>query len=249
MSSIIKVGITGRQGFIGTHLYNYLSTYENFELIPFEKDFFVDEDKLKGFVCACDAIVHLAAVSRHDDQDYLYNTNMELVEDLITAMEETGVEPHVIFASTTHEPHGNDYHMSKHDGRLMIDDWAAGSGGKSTGLFIPNTFGPGSRPFFNSFVSTFCFQTAIGETPELINDAVVELIYIKDLCEEIRQLLTGDINANPYTPPYTAAVKVSAVLKTLQRFKNELDTGKISRPGDYFEECLYETFQSYLPAG
>ncbi|MCP3966504.1 MAG: NAD-dependent epimerase/dehydratase family protein [Lentisphaerae bacterium] len=248
MLKILKVGITGQHGFIGTHLYNYLESDGNFELVPFEKEFFDDEEALNEFVLRCDAIVHLAAISRHDDAEYLYNTNMELVENLIAAMETTDSAPHVIFASTTHEPRGNRYHMSKHDGRLMLDDWASGCEARFTGIFFPNTFGPGCKPFFNSFVSTFCYQIANGEIPKIIEDATVELIYIKDLCEEISQIITGEIRANPYTPPYTAAPKVSEVLQLLLNFKTAVDAKKKIKTEDYFEKCLLETFLNYLPA-
>ena len=34
---MIRVGITGQAGFVGTHLYNYLGTLnEEFERVPFE---------------------------------------------------------------------------------------------------------------------------------------------------------------------------------------------------------------------
>ena len=59
---MIKIGITGQSGFIGTHLYNTLSLYkEEFELVPFRDEFFNDDQQLKQFVASCDAIVHLAA--------------------------------------------------------------------------------------------------------------------------------------------------------------------------------------------
>ena len=59
---MIKVGITGQSGFVGTHLYNTLGLYPGeFERVPFEDDYFVDVERLKTFVKTCDVIVHLAA--------------------------------------------------------------------------------------------------------------------------------------------------------------------------------------------
>ena len=37
---MIKVGITGQSGFIGTHLYNYLGLKENIKRIVFKDEFF-----------------------------------------------------------------------------------------------------------------------------------------------------------------------------------------------------------------
>ena len=40
---MIKVGITGQAGFVGTHLYEYLSLdKDRFSLIPFEDAYFED---------------------------------------------------------------------------------------------------------------------------------------------------------------------------------------------------------------
>ena len=48
---MIKVGITGQSGFVGTHLYNTLGLYPGeFERVPFEDDYFVDVERLKRVV-------------------------------------------------------------------------------------------------------------------------------------------------------------------------------------------------------
>ena len=79
---MLKIGITGQPGFVGTHLYNTLGLYpDKFERIPFEDDYFQDENKLKKFVQSCDAIVHLAAMNRHNDPKVLYRTNIGLVKN------------------------------------------------------------------------------------------------------------------------------------------------------------------------
>ena len=118
MSKQIRIGITGQVGFIGTHLFNYLSLRETeVELIPFQDDFFQDQNKLEAFVGKCDAIVHLAALNRHNDPQTIYDTNIELVNKLITALETTGVKPHVLFSSSTQEERDNVFGKSKREGR------------------------------------------------------------------------------------------------------------------------------------
>ena len=81
---MLRIGITGQAGFIGTHLYNALSlNKEKYEYIPFKDDYFQREDTLDAFVRQCDVIVHLAAMNRHNDPNILYRTNIELVQKLI----------------------------------------------------------------------------------------------------------------------------------------------------------------------
>ena len=85
---MIRVGITGQPGFVGTHLFNLLGTLpEEFERIPCEDAFFSDEAQLRAFVRKCDVIVHLAAMNRHHDPQVIYDTNVRLVKQLVAALE------------------------------------------------------------------------------------------------------------------------------------------------------------------
>ena len=80
---MIKIGITGQSGFIGSHLYNFLSIKkETTTLVSFKKEFFLQEKQLEAFVEKCDVIVHLAAVNRADNPDDTLYTNILLVKKL-----------------------------------------------------------------------------------------------------------------------------------------------------------------------
>ena len=95
---MIKVGITGQVGFIGTHLLNTLNLEkERFEIVPFEDRFFSAPLLFEEWVSNCDAIIHLAALNRHIKADVIYNTNILLVKQLIAALENTNSHPHVLF--------------------------------------------------------------------------------------------------------------------------------------------------------
>ena len=37
---MIKIGITGQSGFVGTHLFNFLGLQENVECVDFDDSFF-----------------------------------------------------------------------------------------------------------------------------------------------------------------------------------------------------------------
>ena len=97
----MKIGITGQAGFIGKHLYNTLSLDNNIKLVEFKREFFEQSDRLGGFVESCDYIVHLAAMNRHEDAQVIYDTNIELVENLIQACEKKKTTPTILFSSST----------------------------------------------------------------------------------------------------------------------------------------------------
>ena len=183
---MIKIGITGQTGFVGTHLYNTLGLFpEEFERIDFRKEYFTDENKLNEFVGQCDVIVHLAAMNRHNDPQVIYNTNIGLVQKLIQSLEVTGSKAHVLFSSSTQEERDNLYGKSKKEGRELMIHWANRVGGKFTGMIIPNVFGPFGHPNYNSVVATFCHKLAHNETPTIEVDGDMKLIYVGELIDAI----------------------------------------------------------------
>ena len=247
---MIRVGITGQSGFIGTHLSNLLGTMpEEFAPIPGEGAFFSDGAQLRAFVRQCDVIVHLAAVNRHQDPQVLYDTNVHLVKQLIAALEAEKLTPHVLFAGSTQEECGTAYGDSKKEGRRLLREWARCSGGRFTGYVIPNVFGPFGRPDHNSVVATFCHRLTHGETPEIIVDKKLELLYVGDLCREfVGRIRTGE-GADPCPVPRGAEETVSGLLATLRRFQETyFEQGTIPELRNRFELQLFNTFCSYIDA-
>jgi UDP-2-acetamido-2,6-beta-L-arabino-hexul-4-ose reductase len=120
---MIKIGITGQCGFVGTHLYNTEGLNPaRFERIPFEDGFFTEEGNLHEFVIGCDAIVHLAAMNRHSDPEVIYQTNLALVKQLIATCEVTNSRPHILFSSSTQERQGLLLLQHQQTGKLKISD-------------------------------------------------------------------------------------------------------------------------------
>jgi UDP-2-acetamido-2,6-beta-L-arabino-hexul-4-ose reductase len=167
---MMRIGITGQAGFVGTHLFNFLGLHKDVERIGFDDSYFQDENQLRDFVKSCDVIVHLAAMNRHNDPEVLYRTNILLVEKLIGAMETEHVNPHVIFSSSTQEERDNKYGQSKKEGRELLLKWAQRNSAAFTGMVIPNVFGPFGNPFYNSVVATFSHQLTHNEQPKIYVD-------------------------------------------------------------------------------
>lgn len=252
---MIKVGITGQAGFIGTHLYNTLGLYpDRFERVPFEDAYFQDEENLKSFVKQCDVIMHLAAMNRHNDPDVLYNTNIALVKDLIGACEATQSTPHLLFSSSTQEERENLYGKSKKEGRKLFEQWAEKNYARFTGFVIPNVYGPFGNPYYNSVVATFCHQLTHNEQPRIEMDGEIKLIYVSELVKELIDHIqaiqneSGDQGViDTVSVKHTSAIKVSVLLKKLTEFKeNYFEKGIIPCLDDPLERNLYNTFLCYI---
>ncbi|WP_047446016.1 NAD-dependent epimerase/dehydratase family protein [Alistipes sp. ZOR0009] len=247
----MRVGITGQAGFVGTHLYNSLGLQSSIERIPFEDSYFTNRTKLRDFVRSCDVIVHLAAMNRHDDPQVIYDTNIQLVKELIAAMEIEAVTPHVIFSSSTQEERDNLYGKSKREGRELLEQWATRNKASFSGLVVPNVYGPFGKPYYNSFIATFCHQLTHDEQPRIDVDGSVKLIYVGSLCEFIIKIFTdlqgGKCRVTRDEVPYDFEMKVSEILAKLEVYKAQyLLDGIIPVLDNINDVNLFNTFRCYI---
>lgn len=252
---MIKVGITGQSGFIGTHLFNMLGLNSaNYLRISFEDSYFDDEERLNSFVTECDVIVHFAAMNRHENPEVLYETNIGLVDQVVRACSETDSNPHIIFSSTIQEERDNLYGRSKKEGRRLFERWAESSNSRFTGLIIPNVFGPFGAPYYNSVVATFCHQLTHGEQPNIEVDSELKLIYVNDLTRKIIQIIDSTSDKSEHILPIKSVLvehsdieKVSHILDTLKSYKAMyFGKGEVPDLSSSFQLNLFNTFVSYI---
>ena len=247
---MLKVGITGQSGFIGTHLYNFLNLKkEEIITVPFEDSYFENDGKLQEFVAGLDAIVHLAAMNRHGDPQVIYDTNLKLVNHLIAAMEAAGSSPHVLFSSSTQEERDNLYGKSKRDGRILFEQWAGRNNARFTGFVIPNVFGPFGNPYYNSVIATFCHQLTHNEQPKIVVDANLQLIHVSELAKLFYQKIVENMGPGQarFDVQYTSEKKVSEILLDLENYRSIYFEGhSFPELNSVFELNLFNTFRSYI---
>lgn len=244
----MRIGITGQSGFVGTHLYNFLGIQEQVVRVTFKDEYFQNSDQLLVFVKSCDIIVHLAAMNRHGDPRVIYDTNIDLVQKLITACEATNSKPHILFSSSTQEERDNLYGKSKKEGRELLEKWAERNEAQFTGLIIPNVFGPFGNPYYNSFIATFCHQLTHGEQARIDVDGEVKLIYVGELVQEFWKRIQGhSVTQSNYTVEHSVTIKVSKVLSLLKSYKtNYFEKGILPNLDNEFEKNLFNTFLCYI---
>jgi UDP-2-acetamido-2,6-beta-L-arabino-hexul-4-ose reductase len=250
---MLKIGITGQSGFVGTHLFNTLGLYpEKYLRIPFEDTFFSEREKLIKFVQSCDVIVHLAAMNRHHDPEVIYKTNIDLVDRIIETCEAIGSKPHILFSSSTQEERDNLYGRSKKEGRKLFEKWAIKNNASFSGLVIPNVYGPFGNPYYNSVVATFCYQLTHHEDPIIDNDGCMKLIYVGELIEQIIRKIeevnySGSGKIDTCFVPHSSEIKVSELLQKLSAYKeNYFDNGYLPNLDDSFDRNLFNTFLCYI---
>ncbi len=250
---MLKIGITGQTGFVGTHLYNTLGLFpDKYQRVPFKDEFFQD-DRLSQFVRECDVIVHLAALNRHNDPQVIYDTNIRLVQQVISACEKTNSTPHILFSSSTQEEKDNLYGKSKKEGRKLFEQWADKNNGQFSGLVIPNVYGPFGNPYYNSVIATFCHQLTHNEQPKIQVDGDLKLIYVGELVNHFIEIIEKVAEKVDYTiiqevlVQPTAEAKVSTILQLLEGYKEKyLNKGEIPSLDSPFKKNLFNTFVGYI---
>ena len=193
-------------------------------------------------------------MNRHNDPEILYQTNINLVKQLISACETTNSTPHILFSSSTQEERDNLYGRSKKKGRELLEQWATRNNAQFTGLVIPNVFGPFGIPYYNSVIATFSHQLTHNETPRIDVDGEIKLIYVGELVELIIGIISENqsnlghqISIQTINIPYNYEIKVSALLQKLTYFKeNYFDQGIIPNLDSPFDRNLFNTFLCYI---
>lgn len=242
-----KTAITGANGFIGTHLKNFLAGKEDIEVIPIDRETFQDAEKLDQLISQCDTIVHLAAMNRHGDPNVIYETNTRLIRQLINSCKRTRSNPHILFSSSIQEEQDNHYGRSKKEGRQLLESWEKKHQGKVSSLIIPNVFGPFGHPYYNSVVATFCHQLTRGEQPVIHIDGNLKLIYVNELVEHIYEIIQSGKNG-PIHLSHNYEIKVSELLEKLESYRSDyFESGVFPDLQHPFDLALFNTFRCYVP--
>lgn len=242
------IGITGTNGFIARWVIERLGRNEDCEVITLDRSAWCDDRKLRAFATRCEAIVHLASVNRGSDEE-VETTNANMARALSRACRTAGASPHIVYSSTTKRNDDTPYGRGKLQAEKVLNEWASDTGGSLTTLVIPNVFGAGCRPFYNSVVATFCQQLSHNETPQITGDAELELLWVGDLAEQIatRARRDGPPGQRVERLRGTAQLKVSELLEQLIEFRsNYFDRDVVPDLKTSFHATLYSTFLSYI---
>ena len=237
------IGITGADGLIGWHVRCRLYVEHDIEAIPIGRAGFREAGALESFVSKCDAIVHLAGVNRGEESE-VESVNPALARVLVSAMERCERTPHVVFASSTHIDSDTAYGRSKRATEEIFSEWAGRCGAVFTNMVLPHVYGECGRPFYNSVVSTFCYQLAEDETPKIEQDGRLELLHAQEVADlvllSVRNRSVGEVR------PSGRAMRVSEMLERVSLLAERYKSGVIPAFEDIFDLRLFNTFRSYL---
>jgi UDP-2-acetamido-2,6-beta-L-arabino-hexul-4-ose reductase len=230
---VIKVGINGGFGFIGYHLWLYL-TYKcnDIDVIRLSKELTQSE------ISNCDIIFHMAEQNSGDVNE-LYKNNTNSAIKLTNKLNEYGVNPKIIYTSSIHQNIDNLYGKWRRDNIDMF----LKKGVDLTVVQLPNIFGPFCKPNYNSFIATFCDTIINGDNKLKVNDSKINLLYVDNLCKQLYEV----IKESRIELDVDITTSVNEIHNLLLNFKEKyINNGEIPLLNDDFEINLFNTFRSYI---
>lgn len=197
---MIKIGVTGGSGFLGSLLSKKLNDAGMYDvkIIDVVGDPLFDPTILKEFVTGAEVIYHLAGIKDSKNPD-LVRVNVQGTKNLLEVIRKIAPKCHFVFASSfavykipkfgqivsenfPTEPR-NEYGKSKLEAEWMVAEYSNKFSIKSTILRMSNVYGPGDSFGRNSVVSDFINKIKNNETVTIEGDGdqTRDFIFIDDV--------------------------------------------------------------------
>jgi UDP-2-acetamido-2,6-beta-L-arabino-hexul-4-ose reductase len=181
--------VTGSAGMLGFHMRAHLHVLEGVEVLEADRAEFAQPELVAELVARAGAIVHLAGINRGSDAEVEHG-NVQIAEQLASALRQSGRTPALVFSSSTHIERDTPYGRGKRAAGDILRAWASDAGADYHELVLPHVFGETGQPFYNSVVHTFCAQLAGGEALTIDQpDGALELRHAGSVCRAILGLL------------------------------------------------------------
>lgn len=243
----MKVIITGSDGFIGKNLSIFLSSI-GYEVIRITRS--STSQDIASAVKIADVIFHLAGVNKTQNNEELKTGNIGFTEKILSILEECDRGIPLIYSSTIQAVKCNEYGLSKKMTEDLIAERCLASNIPYQIYRLPNIFGKWCRPNYNSFIATFCYNISRNLPIEIHDEnAIVELVYIDDLCNHFAKILEGEIKSGIFSLELESyKVSVGEILRLINDYKNLPSSSFVLSFGSGLHRKLYATYLSYKPS-
>lgn len=244
----MKILVTGSQGFIGKHFIKCLESNSPHKIMACTHE--TSPKQLADFLLQCDFIYHFAGVNRSVREEDFYEGNVHLLKNMLVQLKRRLTPCPLVLSSSIHAVKETPYGKTKRLAETAAFQYAEETGAPVWIYRLPNVFGEGSRPNYNSVVATFCHNVMCG-LPLIIHDpdVTLHLVYIGELVDTFIRLLTFwktlESGYREHTPIYKIQLpELAALLKRFYEFRCRSLTPPLETA---FEQMLYRTFLSFAP--
>jgi len=235
-----KILITGHQGFVGENLTEKLEEDSRYSIIKFGRQ--QNAKELENALKEADFIFHLAGVNRPIEEKEFFEGNSGLTKKIADMLIANEKKTGIVLSSSIQAALDNPYGRSKALAENEMIRYSEATGAPVYIYRLPNLFGKGVKPNYNSVVATFLYSIKY-DKDITINDPekMLTLVYIDDLLEEFHEVLEG--HRKPATEFYSVAKTYQITLGELARCIYDIKSDKLLNVDIY--KPLWETYQTY----
>lgn len=255
----MNILVTGAKGFVGKNLCAQLNNIAsnkarwykvNSDITVMEYDIDSTLEQLEEYCQIADFVFNLAGANRPKEDDEFMKGNFGFASTLLDTLKKYNNKCSVMISSSSQAALANPYGQSKKMGESLMFQYSEETGTKVLVYRFPNLFGKWCKPNYNSVIATFCYNIA-NDLPIQVNDpnAILNLVYIDDLVDELINSLTGDEykEGKFCYVPNVHRVRLGDIVDLIYSFENGRISLQVPYVSDSFKKALYSTFVSYLP--
>jgi UDP-2-acetamido-2,6-beta-L-arabino-hexul-4-ose reductase len=243
----VKWAITGADGLLGRHARALLHATAAGEVVPLRHGDLDDPARLALMLADCDSVWHFAGINRATDPE-LEQGNIVLARTLDAALTSGRSRATVIYASSTQAVQDTPYGRGKRIGGEVLATGAAARGTRCVEMVLPNVFGEGARPNYNSVVANFIDHLGAGTAPTLNPDGRVELLHAGAVAEQFRKV--HDAGGAGRVRPEGVSLGVPELWERLSALAGRYRAGVIPLLSDPLDRALFNAFRySLFPGG
>jgi len=238
----MRVLITGAEGFLGWHTSARMHATSEHELVPVGR---TDWHRLGALLADCEAVLHIAGVNR-GEPDVVETGNTDLAEELATAIAASSVR-RVVYANSIQAGSGSPYGRGKARAAEVLAKAAEQAGAEFVDIRLPNLFGEGCRPNYNSFVATFVRHVLDGSVPEIV-DRPIELLHVQDAAALLIAAIDSSVSTDPSGTPTTVKTVLDKLTSMFALYRTG-DIPALESPLDVqlFNTLRYAMFPAHYP--
>tara|TARA_B100000989_G_scaffold295937_1_gene278070 strand:- start:1932 stop:3038 length:1107 start_codon:yes stop_codon:yes gene_type:complete len=244
----VKILITGSKGFIGKNLKFFLLN-KNIEVNEFNRS--DNKITLLKKINNSDAIIHLAGENRSNNKKDFINNNYNFTKFLIKTIRLSDSKSPLIFSSTTQIYENNIYGKTKKLSEDYIKSELAKNKINFSIIRMNNIFGKWSKPNYNSFIATCCYNLTRNKKIKLNKNKFLKLTYIDDIINIIERETKKCISKKNYYKTIKIKkyykIKLYELYKILKKFKNNYQSIQNDIITDNLRKKLFSTFISFIP--
>ncbi len=245
----MKIAVTGAKGLLGWHAAarihagicsaNFIGETPPYDLVEIDRGLFSDSSALATALQGVGAILHFAGINRGDE--YLVEqANPEIARALIAGCTSAGINPHIVYANSTHAARDTSYGRSKKVAGELLEGFAA----DYTDLVLPHIFGECARPYYNNVTATLIDKIWKEELPEVNPGGRVQLLHagaaVQIAIDAIVAKTTGQLS------PQGHDISIADLYAKLEYFHDQYSSNIFPDVNDPFDLAL---FNSYRTAG